>query len=214
MTSVITLQKIRKSYGSAPVLEDFSADFLQGEFSMITGGSGKGKTTLLHLIGLLDRTFSGSYLLYGEDMHRAKASRVDLIRNRYMGFVFQQYHLLPGKNVLENILLPSLYSHDFRKHTAMQHRARELIHSFHLEALSGRDIRTMSGGEMQRIAIARALLLDPPILLADEPTGNLDPENTRLVLECFRQQSDAGKTVIMVTHDPSVFHYADRILRL
>lgn len=141
---------------------------------------------------------------------------MDLIRNQYIGFVFQNYHLIPGWDAKSNILLPALYAPLTGKQIPKElpGRADQLISMFHLENVQNRNIRTLSGGEQQRIAIARALLMDPPVILADEPTGNLDPHNTDLVLKLFRDLTDQGKTVIMVTHDPAVTSRADRVLNL
>lgn len=216
MCTVISLNNIQKSFGDRKILDHFSCVFKQHQFTIITGKSGKGKTTLLHLIGLLDQDFSGEYLLFGQNIRSLKPSKKDLIRNRSIGFIFQNYHLIPGLDMQSNIMLPSIYSplsgNPISK--KISQRTEDLIGMFHLESLQNRDIRTLSGGEQQRIAIARALLMDPDVILADEPTGNLDESNTNMIMDQFRNLTDQGKTVIMVTHDRSIADRADRIIEL
>jgi ABC-type lipoprotein export system ATPase subunit len=184
----------------------------RGEFVVIMGRSGSGKSTLLNILGLLDRPDGGRYLLDGADLSDADDDARSAARNRKLGFVFQQFHLLERASALRNVTLPLLYAEedsgdaDERAERALQavglaHRARHLPSE-------------LSGGEQQRVAIARALINDPAVILADEPTGNLDAESGREILEIFRRLVNAGRTLVLVTHDRAVAEGADRILVL
>ena len=207
----IVLENIRKSYGSRIIFDHFTHTFREGEFSMISAPSGMGKSTLLHLIGLLDPSFEGTYHLNGIPVSSMNDTQKSMLRSRCFGFIFQNYNLLPQLNVMDNILLPTLYS---QKNLSYKKRCLELAEMLSIEKILDQEVFSLSGGEQQRTAIARALILDPRFILADEPTGSLDPSNTEAVLACFRQLKDLKKTVIMVTHDHSVLHYADSVVSL
>jgi ABC-type lipoprotein export system ATPase subunit len=183
-----------------------------GEFVVVMGRSGSGKSTLLNILGLLDRPDGGRYLLGGIDFSTAADDARSAARNRRLGFVFQQFHLLERASALRNVTLPLLYAdEDPGDPTPRAERALQAVglahRAHHLPS-------ELSGGEQQRVAIARALVNEPAVILADEPTGNLDAENGREILEIFRRLVDAGRTLVLVTHDRSVAERADRILLL
>jgi lipoprotein-releasing system ATP-binding protein len=201
------------------VLAGASLEVRAGEFVAIVGASGTGKSTLLHCLGLLDRPTSGEVLFEGRSISTARGRRQDDIRNRTFGFVFQLYHLLPEFNVVENALLPQMVSTSALawpgRRRAARERAESLLGRLGLgERLKHRPSQ-LSGGEQQRVAIARALINDPPVLLCDEPTGNLDPHTGEHIIELLVDIRQAErKTMVMVTHDPHLAQRADRVLRL
>jgi putative ABC transport system ATP-binding protein len=178
-----------------------------GEFVAVMGSSGSGKSTLLNIIGLLDRSDSGSCRLDGDDVADWPESRRAMFRNRRIGFIFQSFHLLPFLNVLENVELPFLYSQDTRTREA---DVSTLLESVGLRGLEHRFPGELSGGQQQRVAIARALVLGADLLLADEPTGNLDATIADANLDVFTRVSNSGRTVVLVTHDPRVAATARR----
>jgi ABC-type lipoprotein export system ATPase subunit len=184
----------------------------QGEFVVIMGRSGCGKSTLLNILGLMDRPDDGRYLLDGVDYSRADDDARSAARNRKLGFVFQQFHLLERAPAVRNVTLPLLYAEeDPGDATGRAERALEAVGLAHRARHFPSEL---SGGEQQRVAIARALINDPAVILADEPTGNLDAESGRQVLEIFRRLVGAGRTIVLVTHDRAVAERADRILSL
>ena len=184
----------------------------RGEFLAVMGRSGSGKSTLLNILGLLDRPDTGRYLLDGIDFSGADDDQRSAARNQKLGFVFQQFHLLERASALRNVTLPLLYAEDdVADATGRGERALEAVGLGHrAQHLPGE----LSGGEQQRVAIARALITDPPVILADEPTGNLDAQSGGEVLEIFRRLVGEGRTLVMVTHDRAVAERADRILVL
>jgi predicted ABC-type transport system involved in lysophospholipase L1 biosynthesis ATPase subunit len=201
----------RLQRGVIHVLQDLTLDILDHSWTALVGRSGSGKTTLLQLLGGLDRPTSGSILFRGEDLARLSGARLTALRRREFGFVFQSYHLLPELSALENAALPALHWGDARDETYA--RARELLVSFGLESRLQHRPHELSGGEQQRVAIARALMNDPELLLADEPTGNLDAAIGAQVLDMlFRLGS--GRTIVMVTHSPETAARCSRRLRL
>lgn len=184
----------------------------KGEFLSIVGKSGSGKSTLMNIIGALDVPTSGTYLLGGEDVGAMNDDQLADIRNRMIGFVFQQYNLLSKLNVQENVELPLLYAHVSRKERS--ERALEVLRKVGLEDKCRHYPNQLSGGQQQRVSIARAMAGSPSLLLADEPTGALDSRTSRQILEFFRQLNDEGNTVIMITHDNSIALQANRVARI
>jgi len=195
-----------------PVLADVNLRVDAGEWLALVGASGSGKSTLLHLLGALDRPSSGAIACFGQDYARLKAGAKAVLRRDLIGFVFQTFHLFPELSAWENVMLPAL-QWQWNK-TAAKQRARQLLVDFGLEQRLQHRPPELSGGEQQRTALARALINNPRILLADEPTGNLDAEASANILGLLQQLHRDGKTIIMVTHDAQVAGRADRILRL
>ncbi len=201
------------------VLKDLDLAVQAGEFLAIEGRSGEGKSTLLHLLGLLDVPDGGSIVFDGEDLLRGSARRRSTVRNRDFGFVFQFYHLLPELTVLENTQLAAMVSHGWlsyrRNAKALRERARELLDSFGMSHRLHHRSNQLSGGERQRVAIARALMNEPRILFADEPTGNLDSATGRQIMGVIEAlHGERGQTIVMVTHDRTLAKTADRALLL
>ncbi len=192
--------------------DDITLDIWRGEFVSIVGKSGSGKSTLMNIIGALDVPTSGEYILGGEDVSEMEDDQLADIRNRMIGFIFQQYNLLPKLSVLENVELPLLYagvsSSDRRE------RAMNSLERVGLADIYKKFPRQLSGGQQQRVSIARALAGDPPLILADEPTGALDSRTSREVLDFLKQLNDEGNTVVMITHDNSIAVRAKRVVRI
>ena len=211
---MITLQSLERVYrkGATTVraLDGIDLTIERGEFVAITGPSGSGKSTLMNIVGLLDRPDAGSYQLDGIEVDRLSADARAAIRNERIGFVFQAFHLLPRTTAVENVELPLVYS-DRRHPSGLGLRALERVG---LEERARHTPAELSGGQQQRVAIARALLLDPAIILADEPTGNLDSAASNDILDLFRTLNDAGKTIVVVTHDANVSSRADRVVSI
>ena len=215
--SLIELSGIRKSYVNGdvvtPVLFDIDLQVRQGDYVALMGPSGSGKSTLMNLLGLLDRADSGHYQLHGQDVTDLNAAQHAQVRNQTIGFVFQSFNLLKRMSVLENVALPLLYAGQGRAKARV--RAKELLDQVGLADLGHRMPNQLSGGQQQRVAIARALVNQPPLLLADEPTGNLDTKTTLEVLELIGQLNrDQGLTIVVVTHEPDVALHAKRLVRL
>lgn len=212
--NIIELKNIRKTYsmGNAAVaaLQGVSLTIEQGEFVAIMGPSGSGKSTLLHLLGFLDRPDSGEYILEGKNITRLTDNQLALLRNSLMGFVFQQFHLLPRITSLENAELPLIYAG--KRH--MRDKAMEKIKEVGLAQRALHRPNELSGGEQQRVAIARALVNDPLVIFADEPTGNLDTKSQNEIMAIISELNKKGKTVVMVTHEEEVAEYAKRIIRM
>jgi len=213
---MIELQEVRRSYrtegGTVHALDGVDLVIGAGEFVAVTGPSGSGKSSLLNILGCLDRPDSGRYLIEGQDVAGLDDEATSDIRNRKIGFVFQSFHLLPRLTVLENVLLP-LRFHREPPAWAEDH-ARELLDHVGLSDRSHHRPNELSGGQVQRAAIARALLLKPALLLADEPTGNLDSKSAADVLGLIDQVHRGGQTVVLVTHDHDVAAHAPRGIRL
>jgi len=207
---MITATDLRKTYqlGESTVhaLDGVSIHITEGELVAITGPSGSGKSTLMHILGCLDTPDSGSYFIRNKDVSKLSGDDLALIRNRHIGFVFQSFNLLPRISALENVELPLLYSgvSDARE------RAAEALKIVGLADRSQHSPTEMSGGQRQRVAVARALVTNPTIILADEPTGNLDSRTGDEILRLFQDLSKAGRTVIMVTHDAYVAKHCQR----
>jgi ABC-type lipoprotein export system ATPase subunit len=204
-----------KSYGrgraAVRVLDGADIDVAAGELVAVVGRSGSGKSTLLHLLGGLDVADGGTIEVAGTRIDRASERALVELRRRKVGFVFQSFHLLPELTGLENVLLPARLARD--RNGAVE-RARDLVERLGLDEPSQRLPDTLSGGEQQRLAIVRALVNDPPLVLADEPTGNLDEEAGSTVLALLRRIADDGRGVVLVTHDREATELADRVLYL
>ena len=195
------------------VLKDVSFAVAEQEWVALVGRSGSGKTTLLHLLGNLDKPTAGTVACRGRDYADLSSRKSALLRRREIGFVFQSYHLFPELSALENVVLPALQWDADR--SSMRHHARELLAGFGLEQRLGHRPQELSGGEQQRVALARALVNDPDIILADEPTGNLDTAaSTDIMAILQRLHRTEGKTIVMVTHDLTLTEYADRVLTM
>ena len=191
------------------VLKGVSFRVRKGEFVAIMGPSGSGKSTLLNILGLLDQPDGGAYLLDGVDYAKADDDTRSAARSRLIGFVFQQFHLLDRTSALRNVTLPLLYADSSRDGAARAERALEAVGLTHRKSYLPSEL---SGGEQQRVAIARALINDPPLILADEATGNLDAASGAAVLDIFRKLVRGGRTIVLITHDKDVADHADRIL--
>ncbi|MBI3864586.1 MAG: ABC transporter ATP-binding protein [Planctomycetia bacterium] len=209
----------RKGEHKVPVLLGVDIEVRRGEFVSIVGQSGSGKSTLLHLLGLLDCPDVGEVKLYGQRIDDLPQRSRDELRNRVFGFIFQFYHLLPELSVIENVLAPLMIRHSawsyWKSRKAFQEQARELLDRVGLGHRLTHKPSELSGGEMQRAAIARALMANPEVLLADEPTGNLDAETGAEIMELLRSLNSRNDlTIIMVTHDESIAQQAHRVVRL
>lgn len=184
----------------------------KGEFVAIMGTSGSGKTTLLNIIGCLDVPTSGRYILADREVSNLTDDQLSEIRNEHIGFIFQNFYLLPYATVLENVLLPNLYSMS-RKDKAEKH-AMDLLKIVGLEGRAKFRPSQLSGGEQQRVAIARALINEPELLLADEPTGQLDSKTATEIMNLLKKMNEQGKTVILITHDAAIASYAKRLIQI
>ena len=215
-TSIISLRKIKKIYKlgerEIEVLKDINLEVEKGEFLAIMGVSGSGKSTLLNIIGLMDKPTEGEYFLMGRKIAHLDDDSLSGLRNAYIGFVFQQFYLIEYLNALENVVLPLLYSHKSVSH--LQKKALNLLEKVGLKERYKSKPSQLSGGEQQRVAIARALINEPEIILADEPTGQLDTETALEIMDIFSKLNAEGKTVVMVTHDPNMAAKAKRITKM
>jgi ABC-type lipoprotein export system ATPase subunit len=214
---LIKLVSVWKTYRMGEIdvhaLRDVSLEVARGEFIAIMGASGSGKTTLMNILGCLDRPSSGSYWLDGEEVSRMSADKRAMIRNRKIGFVFQNFNLLPRTSALENVAMPLSYTASHLTEKEARRRAKEVLERVGLGDRLHHEPSQLSGGQQQRVAIARALVNKPPLLLADEPTGNLDSKTGEEVLELFQELNrEEGVTVVLVTHDPHVASHAERII--
>lgn len=213
---VIELLSLSRSYGygdaTSFALKDFSLTVKRGEFIMIMGPSGCGKTTLLNVIGLLDKPTTGEYFLSGQSIKNLSSSRQARLRAQKIGFIFQDFNLIPNLPVIENVALPLLYSGTSKTHRLIQ--ASDILKRFHLQEREYYLPSQLSGGQQQRVCIARSLVSKPEIILADEPTGNLDSRSSHIVMEELRQIHSAGNTIIMVTHNPALTTYATRVIHM
>ncbi len=195
------------------VLHKVSLDVAEGEFVALQGPSGSGKSTLLHILGLLERASSGAYLLAGRDVSSLDDDAASDIRNQLIGFVFQSFHLIPYATALDNVLLPGLYDPGARG-GELRRRARELLDRVGLSERETFRPTKLSGGQQQRVALARALINEPRLILADEPTGQLDSATSREIMELLRDVHQAGKTIVVVTHDEETAAFASRRILL
>jgi putative ABC transport system ATP-binding protein len=214
---VITVRNLVKTYvvGEVEVraLRGVSIDIDRGEFVAVTGPSGSGKSTLMHILGCLDRPTSGQYLLDGEDVSRMTRDQLAEVRNRKIGFVFQGFNLLSRTSALDNVELPLLYGGGNLKNSERRKRALDVLDAVGLAERAGHHPNQLSGGQQQRVAIARALITQPSILLADEPTGNLDTRTSIEVMGLFQRLNvERGITVLVITHEPDISEYGTRIV--
>ena len=213
---MIELVDICKTYYTegreTPVLHNINMKIEEGEFVAIMAPSGTGKTTLLNIIGTLDKPTSGNYYFKGKDLTTLNDNELSNLRNKSIGFVFQLFNLLNRINVLENVLLPLLYSDPYPKDAKT--KAIELLKSVGLGDRIYFKPNALSGGQQQRVAIARALINEPDLLLADEPTGNLDSKASEEILEIFKEINKKGKSIVVVTHEKDVAKVAERIIHL
>jgi putative ABC transport system ATP-binding protein len=214
--SIIKLEDIQKSYfmGSQaiPVLKGITLDILKNEYVALMGPSGSGKSTLMNILGCLDSPTGGRYILNGKDVSKMLDDDLATVRNTEIGFVFQQFNLLPRLSAVENVALPLVYAGVNKKERL--ERAMEALKKVDLAERSHHKSNELSGGQIQRVAIARALVNNPSILLADEPTGNLDSKTSVEVMRIFGKIQEAGNTVVLVTHEEDIAGYAHRIVRL
>jgi putative ABC transport system ATP-binding protein len=217
MPPVISVRNLSKTYHvgdhSVHALRAISLDVEAGEFVAVIGPSGSGKSTLMHILGCLDQPTSGQYLLDGKDVSHLSDNEVSLVRNRQIGFVFQGFNLLTRTSALENVELPLLYGGANLSANERRRRAMEALTAVGLESRAEHHTNQLSGGQQQRVAIARALLNSPSILLADEPTGNLDSKTSVEVMEIFQSlQRERGITIVLITHEMDVAQYGSRIV--
>lgn len=214
--SIISLHEIRKSYylgkQELKVLKGITLDIFQNEYVALMGPSGSGKSTLMNILGCLDSPTSGKYILNGQDVSKMQDDDLAEVRNNEIGFVFQQFNLLPRLTAAENVALPLIYSGVSKKERT--ERALEMLSRVGLEDRSHHKPNELSGGQNQRVAIARALVNNPSIILADEPTGNLDSKTSVEIMNIFGKIQSDGNTVVLVTHEEDIAHYAHRIIRL
>ena len=216
---IIEVTDLTKVYGTGAIavhaLKGISATVERGEFLAIMGPSGSGKSTLMNILGCLDRPTRGTYVLDGEDVSRLSKNRLAGVRNRKIGFVFQSYNLLPRLTATKNVVLPLLYNgHDSLSEREAREKAVAALEAVGLGDRTHHRPNELSGGQQQRVAIARALVTNPSIILADEPTGNLDTQASEEIIELIHQLHDHGATIVVVTHEPGIADHAERVLTL
>jgi putative ABC transport system ATP-binding protein len=214
---VIRIERLYKEYhtdaGPVPVLKDVAVTVMPGEFVAIMGPSGSGKSTFMNILGCLDTASSGSYLLNGRDVNSLSRDELAHLRNQVIGFVFQGFNLLPRANLEDNVALPLVYSGT--SHSERTARARELLEKVGLGKYCRSSPNQISGGQQQRVAIARALVNHPKLILADEPTGNLDMHTGQEIMQLFSELNRRdGITIVLITHEPDIAAYAQRLVRL
>lgn len=211
MGKLLELEAISKNYGDDPILSDISFSIERGRALAIIGNSGGGKTTLLTIMGLLQRPSSGRVVIDGQDTGGLQPHEYARLRGQYYGFVFQRARLLNSLNALENVLAPAWFG---RRGKNLEQRAKELLERFDLSHRLHYKPQELSLGQLRRISLARALLLEPPVLLADEPTNDLDPDLAESVADSLLEARNSGASVVIVTHDPALAVRADTVLRL
>jgi putative ABC transport system ATP-binding protein len=212
---VITLEGITKVYRAGevdvPALKGLSLHIPEGEFVAIMGPSGSGKSTLMNLIGCLDQPSTGRYILDGYDVSALTDDQLAWIRNRKIGFVFQSFNLIPRASAVHNVEMPLIYAGDNQQR---RERALAALDSVGILDRASHLPNELSGGQQQRVAVARALVTDPAILLADEPTGNLDSESSLEIMKLLRDLNQQGRTIVLITHEPDIAAFASRVVRL
>ncbi len=216
---IIELFDLLKVYGSGDIkvtaLDHVNLKIAPGEFMAIMGPSGSGKSTMMNILGCLDRPTSGKYMLAGDDVSNLNKTQLAAIRNLRLGFIFQSYNLLARTTAVENVMLPMMY--DRNDHRSPDKKRKAAMESLELVGLSDRSHHVpnqLSGGQQQRVAIARALVNQPALILADEPTGNLDTHSSLEIMELLANMNKQGRTIVMVTHDPDIAHYTKRIIHI
>jgi ABC-type lipoprotein export system ATPase subunit len=212
---IIKLQDIEKVYRTSAAIETkalrgIDLSIHEGDFVAIMGASGSGKSSLMSIIGLLDRHFKGTYTLNGTEIAELPDNKLSELRSESVGFIFQQFNLLKRTSVLENVLLPTTYKSGAND----ERQALQAIKQVGLEKFITNHTNQLSGGQMQRVAIARALMMNPSILLADEPTGNLDHRTAHEIMDIFKKINQQGTTIVLITHEDDIAAYADRQLAL
>src|SRR6185369_944820 len=216
MDGIIHLENLKKNYYLGrqviEVLKNISLDILKNEYVALMGPSGSGKSTLMNILGCLDTPSAGKYILNGQDVSKTDDNTLAEVRNKEIGFVFQQFNLLPRLSALENVALPLIYAGMSRKQRT--EKAKHVLELVNLTDRSHHKPNELSGGQSQRVAIARALVNDPAIILADEPTGNLDTKTSYEIMDIFEKINSAGNTVVLVTHEEDIAHRAKRVIRL
>ena len=209
---IITVDNVNKTYKNGSlelqVLKNISFKVDKGEFLAIMGSSGSGKSTMMNILGCLDNQYEGKYILDGIDISKSTENELSEIRNKKIGFIFQSFNLLPRLTALENVELPLIYSSVPKEER--HKRANELLEMVGLKERTHHRPNELSGGQRQRVAIARALVNDPSIILADEPTGNLDSKSEGEIIEILQKLNKMGKTIVIVTHEPSIGEIAER----
>lgn len=209
---VLKGENIKKRIGNYEILKGVNVEVRKGEFVSIVGASGSGKSSLLYILGLLDKPTEGRVYLEGEYIDFKDEKRLSFLRNRKLGFIFQFHYLIPELSALENVMAPLLKKGaDFEK---AKEKAFNALTRLGLAGKENRKPYQLSGGEQQRVAIARAIVNEPAVILADEPTGNLDSYNTRRVIEIFKELNEEGKTILMVTHERDIAEETDKILEM
>lgn len=216
MKPAVQLINVNKVYGEGGnkfyALKDTSLEIKEGEHLAIIGPSGSGKSTLMNIIGLLDKPTSGKYFLDGQEVIKFDENHLAVLRNQKIGFVFQSFNLLPRTSSVDNVALPLIYSNVSRAERAS--RAKEALSRVDLSEKFDSKPNQLSGGQQQRVAIARALVTNPQIILADEPTGNLDTKTGEEIMKLFSELHKEGKTIVIITHEPEIARYAKRIIQL
>ena len=212
--NILQTRNLTKYYGKEPLLvkalDGINMEIEQGSFTAIVGRSGSGKSTLLHMLGGLDCPTGGSVMVDGQELSGLDSNELTIFRRRKIGFVFQNFNLMPNLNIYDNVILPG-YMAKKRKHKEINAYADELLRKFQITSIAGHSIQEVSGGELQRACIARAMINQPQILFADEPTGALNSSNAKEVMDMFLKVHEQGTTILMVTHDVKVASYAQRI---
>ncbi|MFH0772930.1 MAG: ABC transporter ATP-binding protein [bacterium] len=218
MKEMIRVESVWKEYMMGETLfqalKDINTTISEGELTSIIGPSGSGKSTLMHIVGLLDKPTRGAVLIEGKDISKIPDDKLSMLRNEFVGFVFQQFNLIYKLSIVENILLPTIYTRKKLNYNP-EERARYLIKRFGLEGKENSYPNKISGGQQQRVAIARALIMEPKLILADEPTGNLDSKSGVEILKLLKELNhDEGVTIIVVTHDRSVAAQTKRVIEI
>lgn len=211
MNSIVAKDLVKIYNQKVTALKEVSITINQGEFIVVMGHSGSGKSTLLQMIGLLDLPTSGSIFINSRDVSKLPKNAVADVRQKSLGFVFQAFHLNPQLKAYENVMLPMLINPEYKNKAEMEKKAKELIDVVGLSERAEHYPRQLSGGEQQRVAVARALANDPDFILADEPTGNLDSENEVVIFTLLKKLAQQGKGIMVVSHNESVLEYADRV---
>jgi putative ABC transport system ATP-binding protein len=216
--TIIQTENLHKCYGMGKIrvkaLANISIQVKAGEFIAVMGPSGSGKSTLMNILGCLDRPTQGTYQLNGVEVSQLSRMELAHIRNRYIGFIFQSYNLLPRTSALHNVMLPLLYGEQFIPMDEQQGRALAALQSVDLADRIDHEPQELSGGQQQRVAIARALVNNPALILADEPTGNLDTRSGEEIMQLLHQLNQEGRTIVMVTHDPEIAAHTQRTIHL